>query len=165
MSHETNLHDVLVKRVHQFPNRFSATRLLLVLALLGLLSLLSLSLTLAFSLASLAFSLSLALRGAVRTALTGHVDGDLLLRVLRVGLELVLDLGSLLEGLEAILGGLLDLSVVDEDIVTLTLNTIRGDEANTLVVQPLGDGSSLSLRHLGKVGEKLKRYSERIDSS
>jgi hypothetical protein len=50
---------------------------------------------------------------AVGTVLSGHVDGDALLGVLRILLKVIFDHGSLFEGSEAILGVLLDLAVVD----------------------------------------------------
>jgi hypothetical protein len=70
--------------------------------------------------ALLALALALGARDAVGAVRAGHLDGDLLLGVLRVGLEVVLDLGARLQRDEPVLGGLLDLLEVDEDVL-LTL--------------------------------------------
>jgi len=141
-------------------------------ALLALSLSLAFSLSFTFSLLALSFSLSLGtflgtlgslslsllLRAAVSSVNTGDVDGDLLLGVLRILFEVELDLGALFEGLEAIFGLLLDLSEVDQDVVSFTtFRSLRSDESDSLVVQPLGDDTGLS-GHLGCVlgGLKLK---------
>ena len=63
--------------------------------------------------ATLALSLALGARNAVGAVRAGHLDGDLLLGVLRVGLEVVLDLGASLQGDKAVLRGLLNLLWVE----------------------------------------------------